>query len=311
MSSAINLVSPAGSTTPRVLVLLATYNGAKFVAEQIRSVAAQREVEVRVLASDDGSSDGTVELVSRIACEANLRVEFLPNHPPSGSSTNNFWLLFRGANFDACDYVALCDQDDVWLEEKLSRATMLLRNVPEAAYSCNSIAFWPDGSEKKIRKNYAQRRWDFLFESASHGCTYVLTVSVARKFQAFVRARHLEFDGVEFHDMLIYAWARTANIPWKMDDRYLIRYRQTGDNVIGVNSGLRALGIRIKKLRQGWLRLQSLKLIQLLELNQIPIAAHLSNYSILDRTKLALEARQCRRRLRDAIVFFLTCVAGM
>jgi rhamnosyltransferase len=292
-------------------VLLATYNGAKFVAEQIRSVAAQRDVEVRVLASDDGSSDGTVEVVSRAASDARLPIEFLPSHVPSGSSTNNFWLLFRAADFAACDYVALCDQDDIWLEEKLARATIVLSNLPEGGYSCNSIAFWPNGSEKRIRKNYTQRQWDYLFESASHGCTYVLTVAAARRFQAFVRARHLEFEGIEFHDMLIYAWARTTNIPWRMDDRYLIKYRQSGKNVIGANSGLKALGIRVKKLRQGWLRLQSLKLIQVLRVTQIPIAVYLRNYGYLDRLRLALVARECRRRPRDAAIFFLSCLAGM
>jgi rhamnosyltransferase len=296
---------------PRVLVLLATYNGAVFVGEQIRSVAAQTNVEVCILASDDGSSDGTVELVCSIASETRIPVEFLPEHAPSGSSTNNFYLLFRAADFDAFDYVALCDQDDIWLEEKLSRAANVLRNLPEAGYSCNSIAFWPDGSEKRIKKNFPERQWDYLFESASHGCTYVLTAAAARKFQSFVRAHHLKFDGIEFHDMLIYAWARAANVPWIMDGEYLIKYRQSDKNVIGANSGLKALGLRIKKLRQGWLRLQALKLIEVLGITQIPIATYLRNYGYLDRIKLALCARQCRRRMRDAMVFALSCLAGL
>jgi rhamnosyltransferase len=296
---------------PRVLVLLATYNGASFVADQIRSIAAQRDVSVRLLASDDGSSDGTVDLVHRIASESQLSAEFLPPHEPSGSSTNNFWLLFHAADFDGCDYVALCDQDDIWLDEKLSCATMVLGDLTDGGYSCNSTAFWPDGSEKKIRKNYAQRRWDYLFESASHGCTYVLTASAARKFQAFVRAHQREFEGIEFHDMLIYAWARSCNMPWRMDDRYLIRYRQTGRNVIGANQGLRAVRLRIQKLREGWFRAQSLNLIRVLGMGDIPIAIWLTNYRLSDRIKLALQARECRRRGRDAFVFLLSCLAGL
>jgi rhamnosyltransferase len=293
---------------PRILVLLATYNGARFIAEQVRSLAAQKDVLIRILASDDGSKDGTADIACRTASEHGLSLEYLPKREPTGSSARNFYRLFLDADFEGCDYVALCDQDDIWLDAKMSRAAWLLDHTGAAGYSCNSIAFWPDGSEKRIQKNYPQRRWDYLFESASHGCTYVITTPIARRFQSFLRTGPTGLHEIQFHDWLLYAWARSSGIRWIMDDQYLIRYRQSDSNVLGANSGARAMIIRLKKLRDGWLRHQSLQIIRTLGLDDSAIASSLRNYRGIDRIGLALRARQCRRRPRDAAMFFLMCL---
>jgi rhamnosyltransferase len=291
-----------------VLVLLATYNGAQHIGEQLQSLADQKGVNVKVVASDDGSKDGTVQLSTHICADLGLPVEFLPRIRPSGSAARNFLRLIKDADLSDCDYVALCDQDDIWLEGKMRRATALLAGLDHAAYSCNSIAFWPDGTEEPITKDYPQRRWDYLFESASHGCTYVLTSLSARLLQSFLAEHSQACDEIEFHDMMIYAWARTRRIMWIMDGERHIRYRQSSINVIGVNSGATAAVVRIRKLRDGWLRNQALKIIKALDLDDSAIARRLQRYDLRDRLMLAVQARHCRRRARDAIVFGLSCL---
>lgn len=287
---------------------MATYNGSRFIEEQFKSLAAQKGVDIHVLASDDGSNDGTVELSLEVAEKLGVALDFLPMRAPSGSSSNNFYRLLRDANFDAYDYVAFCDQDDIWLEDKVRRATEVLQQSGAGAYSCNSIAFWPDGKERRIRKNFPQRSRDYLFESASQGCTYVITQACAREFQRFIRAQSTGVNSILFHDWLLYAWARHSGVHWIMDDQYLVRYRQSGINVIGANFGLAATLSRIKKLRDGWFRNQSLQIISILGLRDDPIAISLQRYRTIDRVRLALRARQCRRRTRDAVVLFLACL---
>lgn len=96
-------------------ILLATYNGEKYIAEQIASLRAQTFVDWRLLISDDGSTDGTLEVVREFQL-VDSRIELLPEHKPCGSSTGNFLYLLKQST---APYVMFCDQDDVWLPEKI------------------------------------------------------------------------------------------------------------------------------------------------------------------------------------------------
>ncbi len=106
------------SSLPEVEVLLATYNGARFLREQLDSILAQDYGNIRVLARDDGSSDETVEILSLYAQRFPGRVRVMPASPPTGSSKKNFQLLMKAST---ADYVCFADQDDVWLPNKVSR----------------------------------------------------------------------------------------------------------------------------------------------------------------------------------------------
>lgn len=309
MSAQVSTRGPqAAEPLPRVLVLLASFNGAKHIDEQLQSLARQEGVQVRVLLSDDGSSDGTVALSQASASRHGLALSVLPAAAATGSAAKNFFRLFRHADFEGCDFVALCDQDDVWLEQKLSRACSELSRTGADAYSCNSIAFWPDGKERNIRKDFPQRRLDFLFEGASHGCTYVLTSGTARRFTALLVAHPHETDRLDFHDWLIYAWARASGLRWHMDGARNLRYRQSGANVIGANSGLAAVRSRLSRLRGGWLSSQAVLTAECIGMAGHPVLARLRRFGPIDRLVLASEAREFRRRPRDQLVFALACL---
>jgi glycosyltransferase involved in cell wall biosynthesis len=106
------------SSLPEVEVLLATYNGARFLREQVDSILAQDYGNIRVLARDDGSSDGTVEILEQYAEEFPDRFRVVPASAPTGSAKNNFLLLMKAST---ADYICFADQDDVWLPDKVSR----------------------------------------------------------------------------------------------------------------------------------------------------------------------------------------------
>jgi glycosyltransferase involved in cell wall biosynthesis len=103
---------------PEVEILLATYNGARFLREQIDSLLAQDYENIRVLARDDGSSDGTVEILQQYAERVPDGFQLMPASPATGSAKQNFLLLMKASS---ADYICFSDQDDVWLPDKVSR----------------------------------------------------------------------------------------------------------------------------------------------------------------------------------------------
>lgn len=156
--------------TPKVRVLLATFNGDRWLGEQIRSLDAQTGVELSVVASDDSSTDGTVALLEAEAALRGDRFAVLPRSATRfGNAHRNFMRLIRDTPLDDVDYFALCDQDDIWLPEKLRRAVDMLRSSGADAYGANVTAFWPDGRRKLLVKSQPQRRYDHLFESSGPG----------------------------------------------------------------------------------------------------------------------------------------------
>jgi glycosyltransferase involved in cell wall biosynthesis len=105
------------TSPPRVQVLLATFNGARFLREQIDSILAQTYQPLTILARDDGSSDGTPAILADYAQRFPDRFAIAPPMPPAGSAAANFLRLLQ-ASSEA--YLAFADQDDVWLPEKMA-----------------------------------------------------------------------------------------------------------------------------------------------------------------------------------------------
>jgi glycosyltransferase involved in cell wall biosynthesis len=103
---------------PIVEVLLATYNGERFLREQIDSILTQDYVNLRVLARDDGSTDATVSLLNEYAERLPNRFRVMPSSPGTGSPKDNFLMLMRASS---ARYICFSDQDDIWLPDKVSR----------------------------------------------------------------------------------------------------------------------------------------------------------------------------------------------
>ena len=104
----------------KVLVLLSTYNGEKYLREQLDSVLSQEGVDVSLLIRDDGSKDGTLNILKEYSVKDNVNYYEGVNCGPSES----FHDLMRHAK--GYDYYAFCDQDDVWNNDKLITAVRLL-----------------------------------------------------------------------------------------------------------------------------------------------------------------------------------------
>ncbi|WP_276836115.1 glycosyltransferase [Megasphaera stantonii] len=99
---------------PEVQVLMSTYNGEKYLEEQIESILQQKNVKVNLLVRDDGSTDRTIDILKKYADEKKLKFYLESNIGYAKSFMNLLWNAEIGM-----DYYAFSDQDDVWLPEKL------------------------------------------------------------------------------------------------------------------------------------------------------------------------------------------------
>lgn len=97
-----------------ISICIATYNGARYIGEQLASILKQLSAEDEVVVSDDGSTDGTLDIV-RSFNDCRIRIV---DGPQRHSPTLNFEWALRNAKGE---YIFLADQDDVWLEGKVRR----------------------------------------------------------------------------------------------------------------------------------------------------------------------------------------------
>jgi rhamnosyltransferase len=292
---------------PRVVVMLATHNGLRWVQQQIASILAQNSVHIRLVISDDLSTDGTWEWLQAFA-QVNSQVFLLPQTKRVGGASRNFFRLLRDTDFAEVEYVSFADQDDIWLPDKIWRAHAALTDSNFFAYSSNVLAFWKNQHSVVVHKAQAQVQWDFLFEAAGPGCTYVLRRELAELIQNTVRDRWSDIQLVGLHDWFFYAYSRANNYDWFIDDQIGMLYRQHGNNQVGVNKGWRALRHRATKVLSGWGLTQSALIADLVGLGDDPFVKRWAGGSRLGLLWLAAHAWQCRRRFRDKLLFALSCL---
>lgn len=106
-------------------ILLATYNGEKYLGEQIDSIISQSYDAWRLIIRDDGSSDGTLSVINDYLVKYPHKITFIKDEINSTGATNNFSVLLTHSDGD---YIMFCDHDDIWLPEKI----MVTRNKMKA-----------------------------------------------------------------------------------------------------------------------------------------------------------------------------------
>src|SRR5688572_4379256 len=100
-----------------ISIVLATRNGAQYLPQQLESLARQTLAPFELIVSDDDSSDATMKIVAAFARTAKFPVKLKVNSPALGFRDN----FIAATQLAAGDWVAFCDQDDIWHPEKLER----------------------------------------------------------------------------------------------------------------------------------------------------------------------------------------------
>lgn len=301
---------------PRVLVLLAAYNGSAWIARQIRSILDQKGVQVQIVVRDDGSADSTRAELRCLGSSDRIRFVFATHR--TGSAAQNFLTLIREHSAEAFEFVALSDQDDIWYPQKLARACETLRIEGSAGYSSATVARWENGKTALLRPSGVQNRSDFLFEGAGQGCTFVMSAGFYGQTREFMFAHPELTRTVHFHDWTLYALARSWGLRWSFDSKPSMIYCQHAGNDTGARGSLTGIIKRFALVRAGWYRRE------LDAICAICAAAAPANEAIRDwhsgltqapgmRRKLRI-LRFClrggRRRLRDNLVVILAAALG-
>lgn len=294
---------------PKVAVLLAAYNGMQWIEEQLTSILGQSAVDVTVYISIDPSTDGTEAWCAAYATQ-HPEIVVLPAAGSFGGASRNFFRLMRDVEFEGYDYIAFADQDDIWRPGKLLRATHVLQTRRTDAYSSNVIAFWQDGSTHLLDKAQPQVAWDFLFEAAGPGCTYVMSKKLVDALKTSMLANWQQLQAVSLHDWYCYAFARSHGYRWYIDPEPSMNYRQHERNQVGANKGLSSLVVRYKSIHEGWWFSQVQLIACLVGWKDDPFVKPWLGLRCGHLIKLSFSAWQCRRRIRDKFFFFFVCWAA-
>ncbi|ENK3380147.1 glycosyltransferase [Escherichia albertii] len=290
----------------KVAVLLAAYNGVKWIEEQIQSILNQKNIDVTIFISVDKSTDGTEDVVKRI-CQQHNNIKYLPFGFTFGGAAKNFYRLMKDVDFESFDFVSLSDQDDIWYPEKLITAVNNI-SIGYDFYSSNVVAFWENGKRIIIDKAQRQRTYDYFFEAAGPGCTYVFKSYCAIELKNFIVSNYENISEIMLHDWLIYAFARNNGYEWYIDKNPSMDYRQHRQNQVGANVTLSAIIKRIRLVKQKWYRNEIIKLAKVLQIPDNHLVSKCLQEKYLSNLYMIINIHKFRRRSRDRMMLFLLCL---
>ena len=240
------------SASPKIAILLCTYHGQQYLADQMDSFAAQSYPNWVVWASDDGSQDDTHAILE--TCRNKWGDDRLSIHfGPAEGFVANFLSLTCNANIQA-DYYAYSDQDDIWEADKLQRAVDWLNTVPRdvpALYCTRTRLVDAENREIGLSPLFGKPPSfaNALTQNVGGGNTMVFN-EAARKLLCEAG----QDVNVITHDWWAYLVVTGCGGNVFYDAYPSLRYRQHGCNLVGMNSSWPARFIRIRMLWQGRFR---------------------------------------------------------
>ena len=232
-----------------ITVLLAVYNGEKYLSEQIDSILNQTISDIKIVVRDDGSTDSSPQIIDKYLQKHPERI-FVINGEPTGSAAANFGQMLKSVDDD---YIMLADQDDVWLPDKAQKTldSMLKAENGERdkPVLVHSDLFVTDDNLNIISKSFFDYQRiipddlsvnRLLVQNYVTGCTVM--INRALKNKAFPIP-----EGVAMHDwwLALTAAAFGSIVTIKTP---LIYYRQHSGNQVGAKAG-RGIGLIIRKIK--------------------------------------------------------------
>lgn len=239
---------------PKVAVLMSTYNGEKYIREQIDSILAQKDVDVTLFIRDDGSTDETINIVKEYIHgsikENGISRIHIKRGKNAGPGSSFMRLLYSVP--DTFDYYAFSDQDDIWLEDKLYVAVNTLKKTNKMLYTCNLMCVDKDGNEIGLRNQQPADHscYAIMLSNKTNGCTMVFTNELFKLVSEKCRRPKEVLFTARCHDTWLGAVSAVMNeIVYDFD--YHMYYRQHENNVIGAydyDSFLKRAKAKYKKI---------------------------------------------------------------
>ncbi len=235
-----------------ITIVMTTYNGEKYVSEQIDSILASGFQDFELYAYDDGSKDTTMQILQEYEHRFPDKVHAIQNEVNLGVTMNFLNALSRTTT----DYVMFSDQDDVWMKHKLAvtlkrmrhMEAQLGRNTPVAVFTDAEVvdrelitinpSFFASGHLNPGRTDLSH----MLMENKLIGCTVMVNAALRKILQGSALPRQ-----ARYHDWWIGLIAASFGKIGYVKERTLY-YRQHGENVVGDTGFTAYLKNRITKL---------------------------------------------------------------
>ncbi len=253
----------------RVAIWLATRNGAAFLDEQLRSIAAQTHPSIDIWASDDGSADRTPAILADWQGWW-TKGAFRVCEGPRGGFAENFRALISNEATEA-DFFACCDQDDLWEPHKLETALAWMRSEDGSLpllFCSRTLTISESGAPTGMSPLFSRKPSfrNALVQSLAGGNTMVLN-RAARDIVGLAsrRARFVS------HDWWMYQLVTGAGGIVHYSPEPLVHYRQHAENLVGANTSWKARLERFRRLLGG----------QLVEWNELTLAGLEKNRDLL------------------------------
>lgn len=296
----------------KVQVLLSTYNGEKYVKEQLDSILHQDYPNITILIRDDGSTDGTAGLLAEYANQYS-QLKFYQGE--NMGAIGSFFDLIKSADISA-DYYSFSDQDDVWLINKISRAVKALNSIEEdkPLLYCGRTTL-VDQDLKQINSTIKSHRiipsfGNALVENICTGCTSMMNRELLRLIQTHIP------EYTVMHDWWFYMTASSFGEVYYDNNSYIL-YRQHQNNVIGARTNYCAeFKIRLKNYKNnrgkiGQQAREFQRLYQNKEGNQKLLEAVIGARSNIQyRLKILSNKKIFRQRKMDDVIFKVLFLLG-
>jgi len=242
---------------PLVLILMGTFNGERFIREQLDSIAAQTHKNWKLVISDDGSTDKTLDIAKQWAKEVGDEQVELREGPRQGFA-QNFLSMACDPNLRA-DFYAFCDQDDIWMKEKLSVAVRAAQTHETSISASETTQQTPPadslflycGRTAYVKESGSVYQYSCLFRRPPSLANAIVQCLAGGNTMLFNHALKnlLERIGVlpvASHDWWLYQVVTGALGRVHYDPNHYTLYRQSKNALVGENQ---SLGAQIKRLR--------------------------------------------------------------
>lgn len=215
-------LSSRGRHAPRLSVALTTCNGTRYLEQQIESILQQLGPDDELVISDDGSTDGTVEMIMALA-EQDRRIRWFEG--PRRGLIQNFAHAIR---YCQGDIIFLSDQDDVWLNDKVTRVLSAFAGSPRILLVQHNARFADEnlksGTQTVFEWRHARRGMVAnLLKNRYQGCAIAIRRSLVRIALPFP-------EGIPMHDQWLGLLAELFGKVVFLDE-VLMLYRRHGDNM--------------------------------------------------------------------------------
>lgn len=227
---------------PSVAVLMSTYNGEKYLLEQVESISKQRGVSVSIFIRDDCSSDGTKKILNKVKKDYGAHVILDTNN--IGPANSFMQLLYATSGYD---YYAFADQDDIWLDDKLITAINKISSFECPSLYCSNQIVFDDSGNKYNRYNNRPNLdpISVIFSNSIAGCTMVFNHQLSEILKDKDNRPRPNVLSLRMHD----TWTvLVALLCGKVvyDEKGHILYRIHDNNAVGVRMDNSSVYKRIK-----------------------------------------------------------------